>query len=191
MRIGCPHAAASWRATLGVRPAPRQTMNYETQRHALILRVADGLYAVPTERVRQIVHMAALVSTPGQPSILAGFLNLSGKAIPVIHLRRLFELQAREPQIYTPLVIIESNGMTMALAADAVEEVLDFEPGSLQKLTEGSSLNNCGDALLTAGGREIVLLSCDSLLLTREKECLAELQAVADRRLSELGPLAE
>lgn len=165
-------------------------MNRQLRRHALVFSVAQHRYAVPSERVHQIVHMAALVSTPGQPSVIEGFLNLRGRAIPVIRLRRLFQLDARAPQIYTPLVIVDSGGLAMALAVDAVEEVADFDDSSIQPLSEGNSPNNCAEAVFNLDGRQVILLSCDLLLLAKERACLTELQAAVDERLGELGPVA-
>jgi hypothetical protein len=78
-----------------------------------------------------------------------------------------------------------------ALEADAVEEVVEIDRGSIRLLRASDSPNHCAEAVFGPAGQEIILLSCSSLLLAREKECLRELQEVMERRLLELSHPAE
>jgi purine-binding chemotaxis protein CheW len=156
----------------------------------LVLRVGQHLYAVPTDRVRELMHMAAVASSPGQPSLLEGFLNLRGVAVPVIRLRELFRQEHRDPQMYTPLIVLSMDGLTLALEADSVEEVVEVDEASVRPLGEGHSANECGASVFTWNEDDVVLLSCDLLLLAKEKECLQELQAAMQQRIGELGSLA-
>ena len=135
--------------------------------------------------------MASLLSSPGQPSILAGFLNLRGTAVPVIRLSRLFSFEGAAPQLYTPLIVLDGGGRLVALEADAVDEVCEIDEASLRDLGEGHSLNDCAEAVFTRNGRDVVMLSCDLLLLAKEKECLRECQAATQQRLDALGLVAE
>lgn len=134
--------------------------------------------------------MPALTQAPGQPSLLEGFLNLRGAAVPVIRLRRLFGLDGDSCHLYTPLVILESGGLTVALQADAVDEIVEVDDASIRLLGEGHSANDCAEAIFGWNGQDITLLFSDSLLLAKERECLSELQAAVEQRLNELGPIA-
>jgi purine-binding chemotaxis protein CheW len=157
----------------------------------LVFKAGPHRYALPVENVRQIVHLAAMATTPEQPSLLAGFLNFRGRAIPVIHLRRLFRTDGPEAHLYTPLVVFECGGLTAALEAESVEEVVEIDSNSLRPLSGSDSPNNCAEAIFDSNGEEVILLSGASLLLAREKECLREFQTVVERRLLELGRAAE
>jgi purine-binding chemotaxis protein CheW len=132
-----------------------------------------------------------MVTTPEQPALVSGFLNFRGRAIPVIRLRQLFRTDGPEVHLYTPLVVFECGGATAALEADSVEEVVEIDGGSLRPLGASDSPNYCAEAIFHFSGEEVILLSCASLLLAREKECLRELQTVVERRLLELGRAAE
>ncbi len=159
--------------------------------HLLLFRIDQQLYVLPVDCIREVLHKAELVCAPGQPSILDGFLNLRGAVLPVIRLRRLFNLPPAEPGVYTPLVITEAGGMRAALEVDEVREVVPFPSGALRPLEEGSSPNRCAEGLLTVDGADVILLSCERILLTREKECVRELQFVVQERLRELESFAE
>jgi purine-binding chemotaxis protein CheW len=156
----------------------------------LLLRVGDQSYGVPVDNVREIVHRATLISTPGQPPILEGFLNLRGEAIPVIPLRRLFGLPAGPPDIYTPLLIIDAGGVQAALEADEAESVLEIRAADMRALPAEASPEHCAECMANTGDRQILLLSCAKILYEQEKQCLAALQTTMATRLHDLATLA-
>jgi purine-binding chemotaxis protein CheW len=156
----------------------------------LLLRVGDQSYGVPAANIREIVHRAALVTTPGQPHILEGFLNLRGNAIPVIPLRRLFGLPDGPPDLYTPLIVIDAHGIHAALEADEAESVLEIRADDMRALPAQASPEHCAEALANTGDRQILLLSCAKILYEQEKQCLAALQATMATRLHNLASLA-
>lgn len=156
-----------------------------------MFETAGQLYAVASDRVHQIVHMAGLTVSPGQPSILAGFLNLHGAPVPVVRLRRLFGLEPVEANAYTPLILIQSGNMTAALEADLVADVVQLDPAGIQAIGEKHSANACAEGLFRWNDRDVILLSTDLLLLAKERECLRELQVAAERRLDDLRRDAE
>jgi purine-binding chemotaxis protein CheW len=158
--------------------------------YVLVFRVGPNYCAVPAERVHEIVHTATLVLAPGQPSILEGFLNLRGRAVPVVRTRQLFGLDPVRSHPYTPLIILDCEGLLLALKADSVEEVNEVYSSDIRPLGENHSLNDCAEGLFTLDGRDVVVLSCRLLLLAKEKETLRELQAATQQRLSALGPAA-
>ncbi|HVV46346.1 MAG TPA: chemotaxis protein CheW [Bryobacteraceae bacterium] len=164
-------------------------MSYATGQF-LLLRVGDQLYGVPVANIREIVHRAALVSTPAQPRILEGFLNLRGEAVPVVPLRRLFGLPDGPLDLYTPLVIIDAGGVQAALEADEAESVLEIRAEDMRALPAEASPEHCAEAVANAGDRQILLLSCAKILYEQEKQCLAALQATMASRLHNLATLA-
>lgn len=163
-------------------------MTTGTSGYVLVFRVGPNYCAVPTERVHEIVPMATLMQAPGQPSILEGFLNFRGGAVPVVRTRQLFGLDPVRSHLYTPLIILDCEGLLLALKADSVEEVNEVDSPDIRPLGENHSLNNCAEGLFTLRGRDVAVLSCRLLLLAKEKETLRELQAATQQRLSVLGP---
>ncbi|HEY4088087.1 MAG TPA: chemotaxis protein CheW, partial [Bryobacteraceae bacterium] len=156
----------------------------------LLFRVGDQSYGLPAAAIREIVHRAALVSTPSQPRILEGFLNLRGKAIPVIPLRRLFGLPDGPPDLYTPLIVIDAYGTQTALEADEAESVLEIRAEDMRALPAEASPEHCAEAIANTQNRQILLLSCAKILYEQEKQCLAALQATMATRLHNLASLA-
>jgi chemotaxis signal transduction protein len=170
-------------------------MGPSASRHVLVFRVGAHRFSVPAHRVSEIVHMASLVTSPGQPSVLAGFLNLRGAAIPVVRISQLLSLEKSVPRLYTPLIILtcsglDCTGMLVAIEADGVDEVTEIDEAAMRELGAGHSLNDCARAAFTWNGHEVWVLSCDQLLLAQEKECLREFQAATQQRLDALRSVA-
>lgn len=143
-----------------------------------------------SDRIAELILIPALIRVPGQPSILDGFLNLRGTAIPVVSLQRLFHHQAPEPDLHTPLLVITTSTGPLALRVDRLEEVVAIDGNSLLPYASVDSLNECATAQFEWNGQAVAMLSPERLLLTKERECLADLQAQTQERLESLEATA-
>jgi purine-binding chemotaxis protein CheW len=166
-------------------------MSHQDNRRVLIFQVGHLRCAAPTDRVHEIAHFAALISPPAQPSILSGFLNLRGEAVPVVRLCKLLGLEFMPCNAYTTLVILHGGGFLTALEVGTVEEVVEIRADQMRELGVGNSWNDFVESAFSWNGHEVCLLSIDQLLLAKEKECLREFQAATQRRLDELRPSAQ
>jgi purine-binding chemotaxis protein CheW len=152
----------------------------------LVFAIAGRSCAVPVEAVQEIVPMAALAHIPGQPSLLEGFLNLRGTAVPVLRLSRLFDLSPAEPGLHTPLIVLRGQPHAAGLLVDAVVEIACADRAGGLPIPENDCFNDCVQAQVEIGGRVVHVLSPERLLLEKERQCVAELRAQAQRYLDEL-----
>jgi purine-binding chemotaxis protein CheW len=152
----------------------------------LIVRTGAYTCAIPSTQVAELILIPSLIRLPGQPAILDGFLNLRGVAVPVAPLLRLFLQSAPEPALHTPLVVIRVPNGLLALRVDTVEEVVTLDHDAFLQYAPSDSLNDCATAQFHWNGQEVALLSPERLLLTKERECIAGLQAQVQQRLHNL-----
>lgn len=80
-------------------------------------------------RVQEINRMADITRVPQAPSYCEGVINLRGKVIPIIDLRSKFELEARERDKNTRIIVCDVDCGVVGMIVDAVDEVLRI-PGS-------------------------------------------------------------
>jgi purine-binding chemotaxis protein CheW len=153
-------------------------------RKVVVFRVADQTYGISLDAVLEILPMAALTRPPGLPSVLCGFLNLGGTAVPVVNLAGLFDLAASAPGMYTPLLLLRCAGQTLALLADSVQGIASIDRSATLPLQENVCFNDCAEGLVTAGETNIVLLSCQRLLHEEERRRIGELTAIEQTRLA-------
>lgn len=150
----------------------------------LVFRLEDRSYGIATACIEEIVPMAELSVVPGAPAFLAGFLNVGGQIVAVISLRRLLGMVDREPQLYTPLVILKSTSQSIALIIDSVTRIVAIDDEDLISLSEGCSLNDCATAVARLDGVPIVVLSPERILLNEERRRMADLADLARQRLA-------
>jgi purine-binding chemotaxis protein CheW len=91
---------------------------------SVILLCLEGHeYALPLGHVVEVVRMAALAPVPGAPPHVLGLLDLRGRVVPVLDLRRRLGLAPAEPGLSTPICVVEARGRGFGLVADAVTDV--------------------------------------------------------------------
>ncbi|UCD35434.1 MAG: chemotaxis protein CheW [Nitrospiraceae bacterium] len=81
-------------------------------------------YAVDILNVQEINRITEITRVPNSPDYVEGVINLRGKVIPVINLRRKFHLADRETDETSRIIIMEIGGITNGLIVDSVSEVL-------------------------------------------------------------------
>jgi purine-binding chemotaxis protein CheW len=152
----------------------------------LVFEVSGRLCALPVEAIREIVHIAATVQTPGQPAIVEGFLNYHGNPVAVVSLSRMFGMPEREPGLYASVILLRSGGSAMGVLADAIDGVVAVD--ELQPLPAQHSFNDCAEAQFVSAGGPVILFNADRILLEKERRCIADLAEQARERLDELEP---
>lgn len=110
---------------VGCMGAPEMTNQYvvfvlDAQRYALHLSAVD--------RVVQMVHVTPLSKAL---DIVLGVVNIQGRVIPVINLRRRFRLPEREIALTDQLIVAHTARRPVALVADAVMDVVECSEQSL------------------------------------------------------------
>lgn len=81
-------------------------------------------YAVDILKVQEINNMKEITSIPNAPAYLEGAINLRGKVIPVLNLRRKFGFEENANSELRKIVIMDVRGVIMGLIVDAVSDVL-------------------------------------------------------------------
>lgn len=102
--------------------------------HSLIAFELSGeLYGVPITDVREISEPLPLMPLPNVPAHVLGLINLRGVVLPVIDLRRKFELSLQPDGPDSRLIVVKGPGYPVALRVDAVRDLarlpqVDFQP---------------------------------------------------------------
>ena len=95
------------------------------QVHQLVVFTLDEQrYAVPLSAVERIVRLVEITPVPHTPEIILGVINVQGRILPVVNIRRRFRLPARELHPSDHLLIARTSKRTVALVVDAVSEVI-------------------------------------------------------------------
>jgi purine-binding chemotaxis protein CheW len=90
----------------------------------VVFTLDEQRYAVSLSAVERIVRMVEITPVPHTPEIVLGVINVQGRIIPVVDIRKRFGLPAREPHLSDQLLIARTSKRGVALVVDAVSEVV-------------------------------------------------------------------
>jgi purine-binding chemotaxis protein CheW len=135
--------------------------------------IGDEEFGVDILKVQEINRMLEVTRVPNAPEYVDGVINLRGKVIPIIDLRRRFGMARKEHDKNTRIVVVELSGKVVGFVVDAVSEVLRIPrsvtepPPSLVAGIEAEYITAVGkleDRLLILLDLEKVLAGADQRL---------------------------
>jgi purine-binding chemotaxis protein CheW len=129
-------------------------------------------FGVDILQVQEIIRMLEVTRVPNAPEYVDGVINLRGKVIPIIDLRRRFEMQRKDHDKNTRIVVVELSGQVVGFVVDAVSEVLRI-PWSVTE-PPPSIVGGVRKEYITAVGkledRLLILLDLEKVLKAEEKD---------------------
>src|SRR6195952_4076652 len=130
------------------------------------LTVADQLCGVPVLAVRDILGEQIITRIPLAPPEIAGSLNLRGRIVTAIDLRRRLRLPAAPPGQARMFVVAEQSGELYALLVDQVSEVLSLDASTFERNppTLERSWADFSTGIFRLDGRLLVVLDVSRLL---------------------------
>jgi|SRR5580704_3635071 purine-binding chemotaxis protein CheW len=122
-------------------------------------------FGIDILRVQEIIRAQQLTRVPNSPDCMEGVMNLRGKIIPVIALRKRFGLEEAPPDKQNRIVVVEIQGTVLGFIVDAVSEVLRIpadtvEPPPRLGLVEREYVSGVGKL----GDRLLILLDAERLM---------------------------
>lgn len=146
------------------------------ERQLVVFDLAAESYGVDIGTVREIIRVQEITHVPNAPDFVEGVINLRGKVIPVVDLRKRFSLQVGEQTAESRIVVVDIAGEDIGVMVDAVAEVLRITGDSVEAaasiITTADSYYILGIAKL--GERLIILLDLDKVLSQEEKLALLD-----------------
>jgi purine-binding chemotaxis protein CheW len=134
--------------------------------HIVGFRVGRETYGVPITSLHEIVRVPEVTAVPDAPDYMEGVINLRGKIVSVLDLRKRLGEPANVANRSNRILVVEHKGRLSGLIVDSASEVLkipaaDVEPSPTDSLAGGLS---CVTGLGKYQGRLIVMLDMGKLL---------------------------
>jgi len=129
-------------------------------------RIGNETYGVRIASVREIVRVPEITMVPNAPEVIEGVINLRGRIIPVMDLRKRFGNSAVQPDKKNRILVVELDNKLLGLIVSSASEVLKIPPSEIESpgtvFAEGESSYVTGVGKLK--GRLIILLDIAKLL---------------------------
>jgi purine-binding chemotaxis protein CheW len=103
----------------------------------VVFTLDEQLYALPLIAVIKVIHAIEIRHLPKAPEIITGIINVRGRIIPVVDIRKRFGMIIHEIDLNDRLIIADTGKREVAILVDSVTGIIDLEPEQL-KLAKNS-----------------------------------------------------
>ena len=137
-------------------------------------RLGNEEFSLDILRVQEIIRHMELTRVPRTPDFVDGVINLRGRVIPVLDLRKRFGLPSDEKTNETRIIVVDVDNKTVGLKVDAVSEVLRLPADTVEPapaIVTGAE----SDYIKGVGkleGRLLILLDVEKILTRTERDAL-------------------
>jgi purine-binding chemotaxis protein CheW len=152
----------------------------------LVFHLAQEEFGVQVLKVREIMGIQEITRVPQTPDFVKGVINLRGKVIPVIDLRRKFHLEDAAYTQRTCIIVLQvahpGGDIQMGVIVDGVSEVLTIQEQEIEDTPQFGEDVKMPYILGMAKvkGKVKILLDIDDVLTSQEVRGLEHLPAWAD-----------
>ena len=141
----------------------------------VIFKLENEDYGLPISKVQEINRMVAVTKLPQTPDFMEGIINLRGRVIPVVDLRKRFGFTAEEYQDATRIMVVDISGQTLGLVVDAVNEVVKIAGDCIEPPPQSFVMNaQFVQGIAKMADRLVILLDIDCILTSQESVLLQE-----------------
>lgn len=138
--------------------------------------IGEEEFGVDILKVHEIIRTMEITKVPRAQDFVEGVINLRGKVIPIIDLRRRFGFVSKKHDKHTRIIVIEINNMIVGFVVDSVSEVLRIPAATVEPPppvvagVESEYISGVGKLQ----DRLLILLDLDKLLSGEDMEALAQ-----------------
>ena len=143
----------------------------------VVFKLGNEEYGVPITQVKEINRLTTTTKVPRSPMFVEGIINLRGQIIPIIDMKKRFDLPLTEYTGDARIIVIQVGVHTFGVEVDSVSEVLrvnsiNIEPAPHIVCSIDSKYIT---GVAKVGERLLILLDLDKLLSDEEKSQLSEI----------------
>lgn len=140
-------------------------------------KVGEEEFGIDILKVQEINRMLKVTKVPNAPDFVEGVVNLRGRIIPVIDLRKRLSIESKDHDHKTRIVVVDIEGNIIGFIVDEVNEVLRISKDIIENPPELVSRVNSDfiTAVAKLEDRIIILLNLNHLLQKDEQQMLEEI----------------
>lgn len=146
-------------------------MDSADEEQMVVFKLADEQYGIRITQVQEINRLSQISKVPKAPRFVEGVVNLRGDVIPVIDLRKRFDIEPKAYNEFTRIIVSDINKKKIGIIVDEVLEVLRISARLLEETPEilqGNNIQNYMESIANLGNRMIMLLNLENILIEKE-----------------------
>ncbi|MEP6730708.1 MAG: chemotaxis protein CheW [bacterium] len=139
-------------------------------------RLGDDHFAADVHAVERVLRYTAPTTVPDMPEYIEGVMDYLGRVVPVVNLRRRFEMPVVEARSETRTLILNVSGEWIGVVVDSVTEVAPYDPSAVApppKLFRGLA-GEYLKGIVRRGDKLVIYLDVEQLLSSTDRIALGE-----------------
>jgi purine-binding chemotaxis protein CheW len=101
----------------------KQIMDTAQTVQVIVFDLQDEKYGVEISQVREIIKPTQITRIPNAPDFVEGVINLRGQITTIINLRKRFNMEPKEVDGNTRIIVVEYDNAVIGMMVDTVNEV--------------------------------------------------------------------
>ena len=131
----------------------------EKVKQYLTFQVADEVYGVDILKVQEIRGWSHATQMPNAPEFIRGVMNLRGSVVPILDIRRRFDMEEVQFTPQTVIIVVNVQKRTIGMVVDAVSDVADISMDNIRESPDfGASIDSSFIEGLSPQGEDMVIL---------------------------------
>lgn len=135
--------------------------------------LSDEEYGIEVLKVREIIRMPGITKMPNTPHYVEGIINLRGKVIPIISMRKRFGLCESEYNSHTRIMVMDVAGGLTGFIVDGVSEVIRIHSSEIQPpppMVSGSIDQDFITGVFNHADRLLIIMDVDRMFSAEEQD---------------------
>jgi purine-binding chemotaxis protein CheW len=133
----------------------------------VVFQLAGEEFGMDISSVKEIIRVPELVQIPQTPDYVEGIVNIRGDIIVAVNIANMFNVEMKEQDHNSRIIVTELEGITVGLMVDSVSEVLripstDIDPAP-EMLISGKS-SKCVKGVGKLENRILLLIDSRNIL---------------------------
>jgi purine-binding chemotaxis protein CheW len=137
----------------------------------VVFKLAGEQYGIRITQVEEINRLSNITKVPLAPRFVEGVINRRGDVIPVIDLRKRFDIDYKEYNEFTRIIVSDINNKKIGIIVDEVLEVLRISKKLLEEapdILQGNQVQKFMDGIANLNDRMIMMLDLENILVEKE-----------------------
>jgi purine-binding chemotaxis protein CheW len=149
---------------------PKEIAGGDVLLQLVSFQVGHEEFGLDILKVQEIIRAQKLTRVPNLPDFVEGIINLRGRVIPVIGLRKCFGLDARGEDKDRRIVVVEVTGTILGFVVDTVSEVLRVAQQTIEPPPQlGKVARDYISGIAKLDSRLLLMLDLDCLMIQAEQ----------------------
>lgn len=157
----------------------KMMISEEQEIKVIVFSLNNETYGVPIHQVVSIERVQNVTRVPHIYDFVKGVMNLRGMIVPVIDMKKKFNMGEINESAETRIIIVEADDMTVGLMVDDAKEVADIQSDAIEQTPDivgGPEVDYLNGVAKLKNDQLLILLNLQRILTTEELEQVKQIE---------------